>query len=95
MRAAGKAAARSAGNATVKTLGKATARFAPGVNVAIAAYDAGVMAKDLADPKASTTRKIASVITAVGSGAAATNIPVVSQIGAGVALVSGMVREFV
>lgn len=94
MRAAGRAAAKSAGNATVKSLGKAAARFAPGVNVAIAAYDAGVMAKDLADPKASTTRKVASVITAVGSGAAATNIPVVSQIGAGVALVSGMVREF-
>ena len=94
MRAAGAAAAKTAGNATVKTLGRAAARFAPGVNVAIATYDTAVMAKDLADPNASMTRKIASVVTAAGSGAAATNIPVVSQVGAGVALVSGMVREF-
>lgn len=94
MRSAGNAAAKAAGNTAAKTLGKAAARFAPGVNVAIAAYDTAVMAKDLRDPKASTTKKIASVITAAGSGVAATNIPIVSQVGAGVALISGMVREF-
>lgn len=94
MRSAGNAAAKAAGNTAAKTLGKAAARFAPGVNVAIAAYDSAVMVKDLRDPKASMTKKIASVVTAAGSGVAATNVPIVSQVGAGVALISGMVREF-
>jgi hypothetical protein len=64
------------------------------VNIAMAAIDTGVAVATLADPQASTGRKISSVITAAGSIAAATNIPVVSQIGAGVSAVSSFVGAF-
>ena len=70
------------------------ARFAPGVNIAMAAIDTGIAVATLADPKASTGSKVTSCITAAGSIVAATNIPVVSQIGAGVSIVSSFVGGF-
>jgi hypothetical protein len=74
--------------------GKAGARFVPGLNVAVAAMDAKNAYDTVRDPKASTTAKVTSVITALGSGAAATNIPVVSQIGGAVSAVSSLIGSF-
>ena len=94
-RAAARAALSEGGKAAAKagagTLAKAAGRFAPGANIAIAAFDTANAISTVRDPNASTTKKVTSVITAVGSIAAATNIPVVSQIGAGVSAVSSFV----
>jgi hypothetical protein len=91
----GKAAARGATTAAARAaagpLAKAAGRFAPGANIAIAGLDVANAYSTVRDPNASTTKKVTSVITAVGSVAAATNIPVVSQIGAGVSAVSSFV----
>lgn len=73
------------------TAGKLAGRFAPGLNVGIAAMDVGIAAKTIADPKASIADKVTSGITALGSVAAATNIPIVSQVGAAVSTVSSLV----
>lgn len=89
-KAAGKAVAKSA----LKTAAKAGARFVPGLNIAIAAADTAVAAATLADPKASTGKKVTSCITAAGSIVAATNIPIVSQVGAGVSAVSSFIGSF-
>lgn len=92
--AAVEAAAHAGAKAATGALSRAAARFAPGVNVAMAAIDTGVAVATLADPKASTGKKIASCITAAGSIAAATNIPIVSQVGAAVSTVSALVGAF-
>ncbi len=86
-----RAATRTAVRSGAGAMGRAAARFAPGVNVAVAAMDVGIAASTLANPEASTTAKVTSVITAAGSIAAATNIPVVSQVGAAVSVVSSFV----
>lgn len=91
---AAKAGMRAAAKAGATTLAKAAGRFAPGVNIAIAALDTANFAATMADPKASTGAKITSGITAAGSILAATNIPVVSQIGAGISLVSSFVGSW-
>jgi hypothetical protein len=97
-RSASEAAAKAALKAGAKTgasvFAKAAGRFAPGVNVAVAALDVVQAGATLADRNASMGKKVTSVITAVGSVVSATNIPGVSQIGAGVALVSGIVGGF-
>ena len=54
----------------------------------IAALDVGIAVKTITDPKASIAAKVTSGITALGSVAAATNIPIVSQVGAAVSLAS-------
>jgi len=77
------AAAKGAGTAA-----KLAGRFAPGVNVAIAAMDVGIAIKTISDPNASIASKVTSGITALGSVAAATNIPIVSQVGAAVSIAS-------
>ncbi|MFT3840249.1 MAG: hypothetical protein QM723_24895 [Myxococcaceae bacterium] len=92
--AAAEAAVHAGAEAAGSALARGAARFAPGVNVAMAAIDTGVAIATLRDPKASTGSKVCSCITAVGSIAAATNIPVVSQIGAGVSIVSSFVGGF-
>jgi hypothetical protein len=92
--AAAKAATRAVATSALKTGAKAGARFVPGLNVAIAALDVGVAASTIADPKASLGKKITAGITAIGSVAAATNIPVVSQVGAAVSAVSSFVGSF-
>lgn len=98
LREGGEAAAKSASKAVAKSAlksgAKAAGRFVPGVNIAIAGLDTAAAAATLADPKASTGKKVTSCITAVGSIAAATNIPVVSQAGAVVSTVSSFVGSF-
>jgi hypothetical protein len=89
-----KVAGNSIAKAGVKALGKVGGRFAPGVNVAIAAVDTAAFVNKMRDPKASTASKVTSGVTALGSIAAATNIPVVSQVGAGVSMVSDIVGGF-
>ncbi|KFE64715.1 hypothetical protein [Hyalangium minutum] len=79
-----------AGAKGVGTAAKVAGRFAPGLNIGIAALDAGIAARTWADPKSSTAAKVTSTITAAGSAAAATNIPIVSQIGAGISAVSSI-----
>ena len=86
-KAAGKAVAKGA----LKTAAKAGARFIPGANIAVAALDATAMVTTLNDPKASTGKKVTSVVTAAGSALAATNIPIVSQAGAVVSAVSSFI----
>jgi len=92
--AAVEAAAHAGAHAATGTLARAAARFAPGVNIALAAIDTASAAATLADPKASLGSKITSCITAAGSIAAATNIPIVSQVGAAVSTVSSIVGAF-
>ena len=89
--AATKAAEKAVAKTAAKTVAKAAGRFVPGANIAIAAADAANAYATLKDKNASTTKKVTSVITAVGSAAAATNIPVVSQVGAAVSTVSSFV----
>ncbi|MDC0707050.1 hypothetical protein POL68_01065 [Stigmatella sp. ncwal1] len=95
LRTAAAGTARAATSAAVHSgagaVGRAAARFAPGVNVAVAALDVGVAAATWANPQSSTTARVTSSITALGSVAAATNIPIVSQVGAGVSVVSSFV----
>jgi hypothetical protein len=93
-KAAGEAALKAGAKAAAGGLGKAAARFAPGLNIAIAALDTANAVATVMDPKASTGKKVTSVITAIGSIAAATNIPIVSQVGAAVSAVSGFIGSF-
>lgn len=98
MREAGEAAGKSALKAGLKagggTVAKMAGRFAPGVNIAIAAMDTANAYSTVRDPNASTGKKVTSVITAIGSVASATNIPVVSQVGAVVSTVSSIAGIF-
>lgn len=87
-------AARAALKGGGTALAKAAGRFAPGANIAIAALDTANAVATVRDPNASTGKKVTSVITAVGSIAAATNIPVVSQAGAIVSGISSFVGSF-
>jgi hypothetical protein len=89
--AAGRAAITAGARAAAGPLARAAGRFAPGANIAIAALDVASAYSTVRDPNASTTKKVTSVITAVGSIAAATNIPVVSQVGAAVSTVSSFI----
>jgi len=91
---AGEVAVTAAFKATSGPAAKALSRFAPGVNVAIAAVDVALAGATLMDPKASTGKKVTSVITAVGSGAAATNLPIFSQAGATLSTVSSIAGAF-
>ncbi len=66
------------------TAARLAGRFAPGLNIAMAGVDTAIAARTLSDPKASVAAKVTSSITAAGSVVAATNIPIVSQVGAAV-----------
>ena len=92
--AAAKAAGKAVAKGALKTGAKAAGRFVPGLNVAIAGLDTATAVATLADSKASTGKKVTSVITAAGSIVAATNIPVVSQVGAAVSTVSSFIGSF-
>ncbi|MCP3140967.1 hypothetical protein [Pyxidicoccus xibeiensis] len=81
----------SDGLKAAKLAGRAGGRFVPGVNVAIAAADTAAFVSTLRDPKASVGKKVTAGITAAGSALAATNIPVVSQVGGVVSTVSSVV----
>lgn len=87
----GGATAAKVGVEAAGTAAKLAGRFAPGLNVGIAALDTANAARTIADPKASVAAKVTSGITAAGSIVAATNIPVVSQIGAAVSTASTVV----
>lgn len=87
------AAVREGAEVGVKAAAKGVARFAPGVNVALAAYDVVRAGQVWADPKASGWQKGLVTVTAIGSIAAATNIPIVSQVGAGIALASSVLEN--
>lgn len=93
-----KEAAEAGAKATAKALGKAAGRFAPGVNIAIAAVDtvkAGVsVSKAIDDPSFENVKNAAfDGVTAAGSILAATNIPIVSQIGGAVSAVSDIAKS--
>jgi hypothetical protein len=93
---AGEAALRAGTRAGASTLGRAAARFAPGVNVAMAVVDTAIAGRDTYRAVQEPTprnigRAVFSGLTAAGSIVSATNIPVVSQIGAGVSTVTGFV----
>ncbi|MCY1015027.1 hypothetical protein [Pyxidicoccus sp. MSG2] len=81
----------SQGLKAAKVAGKAGGRFVPGLNVAIAAADGAAFYSTLRDPKASVGKKVTAGITAAGSALAATNIPIVSQVGGAVSTVSSIV----
>ncbi len=89
---AARAARRAAAKASAKTLARAGGRFVPGVNMALAAVDTARAAAVWSDPKAPLEKKVGASVTALGSSVAATNIPVVSQVGAAVSVVSDFVN---
>ncbi len=74
-----------------KIAGKAGGRFVPGVNVAIATADTAAFVSTLNDKNASVGKKVTAGITAAGSVLAATNIPIVSQVGGAVSTASSIV----
>jgi len=76
-----------------KAGGKAASRFVPGANIAMAALDIRDAIKAFRDPNANAVKKLTSAFTAIGSVAAATNIPIISQAGAVVSAVSGLVGD--
>ncbi len=86
-------AAREGGTIAAKTAGKGLGRFAPGVNIAIAAYDTVHAAQVWRDPNSTGWQKGMASVTAVGSILAATNIPIVSQIGAAVSIVTSVLEN--
>ncbi len=80
-----------------KTAAKSAGRFVPGMNAAIAVVDTGIAAMDIKEAvKKPTPKNVAKAalgsITAAGSIASASNVPVVSQVGAGVAVVSDVAK---
>ncbi len=89
--AAARAGLQAGARAAAGPIARAAGRFAPGANIALAAMDVASAYSTVRDPQASTTKKVTSVITAVGSVVAATNIPVVSQVGAAVSTVSSLI----
>jgi hypothetical protein len=99
-RTAGGAAAKVAAKTGAKTAAKSAGRFVPGMNVAIAAVDTGIAASDIKKAVDNPTTKnvtkaVLGSITAAGSIAAASNVPGVSQVGAGVAIVSDVAKAAV
>ncbi|WNG44173.1 hypothetical protein F0U60_08695 [Archangium minus] len=79
----------------LKTGGKAIGRFIPGANLGIAGYDIAETVKTFKDPNASVGDKVTSGIVAGGSVLAATNIPIVSQIGGLISTGAPIVHEVV
>lgn len=92
-RAAERLGARGAANGAARVGAKALGRFAPGANIAVAAYDVYKAGQTLRDPNASTWKKGMAVATAGFSVVAATNIPVVSQVAAGLSLATDVASK--
>ena len=91
--AGARAAAEETARLGTKAAGKGLGRFAPGVNIAIAAYDTYHCYETWRDPNAGGWQKGMATATAVFSWAAATNIPIVSQIGAGLSIVTSLLEH--
>ncbi len=94
IRAASSAGVAASARAATGTIAKGLARFAPGLNVAIAALDTAQAYATLKDPDASLGKKVCGVITALGAWVSATNLPAVSQTGALVSIVSAFAGAF-
>jgi hypothetical protein len=71
--------------------GEAAARFVPGLNIAVAANDTYAAYQTWNDPNASDTKKACAITTAAGDWMAASDVPVVSQVGAVVATASSVI----
>ncbi|MCB9674248.1 MAG: hypothetical protein H6737_03975 [Alphaproteobacteria bacterium] len=81
----------------VKGVGKGAGKFIPGLNGVIAATDTYTAASDFNDwrnGKASTGKALTSGLRAAGSLLSATNIPVVSQIGAVGSIAADLAQRF-
>lgn len=95
---AANAASRAGRQAAVRVATGQVARLAgrltPGVNGAMFVADAAAAYQAWRDPNASTGRRVTATITALGSAAAASNIPVVSQVGAVVSTLSSWVGSW-
>ncbi|QRN97322.1 hypothetical protein JRI60_51710 [Archangium violaceum] len=83
-RAARQVGSTAAVKAGARVGGKALGRFVPGANVAIAGVDTAAFVNTLRDEKASTGKKVLAGVRATGSIVGATNVPVVSQVGAAI-----------
>lgn len=81
----------AAAKGLLKFGGKTAARFTPGLNVAAAGFDSAEAAARWANPKVSVSKALSQSVVAAGSVAAATNVPIVSQVGAGVSAVASLV----
>ncbi len=92
--AAAKAASKAVAKGAMKTAAKAAGRFVPGANVAIAALDTANAVATFNDDKASAGKKFFAGATAAGSILAATNIPVVSQVGAAVSTLTSFLGSW-
>lgn len=92
-RSVGRAAGKAAAKAAVKSGAKGVGRFVPGLNIAIAVADTAQATAIQCNPNASTAKKVAGWATAGLSIAAASNVPVVSQVAAGASLVTGFLRD--
>jgi hypothetical protein len=92
-RAALEAGGEAAAKVGAKVASKGLARLAPGLNIAIAVMDAHHAYKVISDPHATGWQKSMAGATAVFSAAAATNIPVVSQIGAGLSIATSVLEN--
>ena len=100
---AGKASSKVIGKTATKVIGTAAGaaakRFTPGLNVAMAAVDTYSAYKDIkgainGEEGASVGKAVTSGVRALGSIAAATNIPVVSQVGAGISAIADFALSF-
>lgn len=85
-----KAASLLARNGATSAVAKASARFVPGLNVGIAVADGVAAAAALKNIEEKPIKAIAASVTALGSLAAATNIPIVSQVGGVVSAASSL-----
>jgi hypothetical protein len=92
-RVAGHAAAEGAVKIGATVASKGLARLAPGLNIAIAVVDAHHAYKVFKDPHSTGWQKGMAGATAVFSAAAATNIPIVSQIGAGLSIATSVLEN--
>lgn len=97
-RAGANAARGAAPHVLASTAGRAAGRFVPGLNAGIAIADSAAFGAEVANAirtgQPNVGKLATSGITALGSIAAATNIPVVSQAGAVVSTVSSFVGSF-
>jgi hypothetical protein len=98
-RAAAKAIALRGAEVVGEVAGKTLGRLTPGLSVGIAVLDAAKAAHDWADPHVSRTKAVFSSITALGSAlSAAGSTSLIGEplaaVGAGIAVVSGILGSF-
>lgn len=84
---------RAAVRVLAETAGKAAARFVPGLNIAVAAMDAKHAYDVWNNPKSSDWQKGMATATAAFSAVSATDIPVVSQVAAGLSIATSLAEN--